>query len=649
MSEKQIQELFDRALEAGRNRDYQQAIDLLQEILVRSDKHPAALLYLGRAYHAVGDLNRAIQALQFYLKLDPDSSEGHFFLGRAYFALGLYGHAFDHLKTSNKLDGSFVPALGLLGLTLLKRGNPQAAISVFERALNLEPDNPRIFTGYLNALLTNGIRLFRRHNYEEARDTLLFIRKHRPESLVTHLYLASIYRELGDPEHSLLHFEEAGRLAPEDPVLHLQKAILHLQRGNNPAAFEEMTEAMHSLGGQKISTQDIQSLLRLMTIVLYQNQRHREALESARRVLRISYRDGDMHAIMAESFSKLGELNKARNHYLRALDTDRNRLEFNYGLSAVLWEQGKYRELRSVLERILRFHPEDEYALYYKALSLPYLVDDVRRTIPALQEQIRRSGPDPHLMNALAREYLRADLPDLAEGWLKRTLKRQADFEEALEQLIEVYSRLKNESKLLRAYADYLKSYPDNLELRKDYARQLYDQGSFARACTQLEMILPREPKNTHFRTMLAHSYRRSAKYPEAILLYRELLLENPKELDLVKPLVISMEHSGNRETVILLLEKAIKLFKEDAWLQHRLGTLYMAEGQLEKAAKIFRSVIGLQPENWQAYGSLGELYGKMGNNEFAERFRKRARDLKALHQGDALEVEADGAPVREK
>jgi tetratricopeptide (TPR) repeat protein len=629
MSEKHIQELFGRALEAGRNRDYQLAIELLQEVLVQSDQFPAALLYLGRAYHAAGDFNRAIQALQFYLKLEPDSAEGHFFLGRAYFTLGLLGHAFRHLETSTTLDGSFVPALGLLGLTLLKRGRPQTAISVFERALSLEPGNQRIFTGYLNALLTNGIRLFRRHHYEEARDTLLFIRKHRPDSLVAHLYLASIYRELGDRELSLLHFEEAGHLAPDDPVLHLQKAILYLQQGNNPAAFEEMTEAMQRLGSQKISTQDVQSLLRIMTIVLFQNQRHREALESARRVLRISYRDGDMHAIMAESFSKLGELKKAKNHYLRALDTDKNRLEFNYGLAAVLWEQGDYEELSSVLDRILRLHPEDEYALYYRALSLPCLVDDVRQTISALQEQIRRSGPDPHLMNALGQEYLRADLPELAEGWFKRTLKRAADFEQALAKLIEVYVRLEDKSKLLRAYADYLKAYPDNLELRKSYAHQLYDQGIYAKACTQLEMILPREPKNTDFRIMLAHSYRQTAKYPEAILLYRELLLESPKELDLVKPLVICMERSGKRETVILLLEKAIKLFKEDVWLQHRLGSLYMAEGRLENAAQTFRSVIGLDPQDWQAYGSLGELYRKMGNNEFAERFRKRSKELK--------------------
>jgi tetratricopeptide (TPR) repeat protein len=246
-----------------------------------------------------------------------------------------------------------------------------------------------------------------------------------------------------------------------------------------------------------------------------------------------------------------------------------------------------------------------------------------------LQEQIRRSGPDPHLMNALGQEYLRADLPDLAEGWFTRTLKRAPDFEQALEKLIEVYTRLEDRSKLLRAYAAYLKAYPENLELRKRYATQLYERGSFAKACTQLEMILPRDPKSPRFRTMLAHSYRQSAKYPEAILLYRELLLETPKDLDLVRPLVICMEKSGNPEPVILLLEKAIKLFKEDAWLQHRLGSLYMAAGQLEKAAETFRSVIGMDPEDWRAYGNLGELYGKMGNNQFAERFRRRSKELK--------------------
>ncbi len=54
-----------------------------------------------------------------------------------------------------------------------------------------------------------------------------------------------------------------------------------------------------------------------------------------------------------------------------------------------------------------------------------------------------------------------------------------------------------------------------------------------------------------------------------------------------------------------------------------------MAQGQLEKAAKIFRSVISLDPNDWHAHSNLGKIYGKMGNNQFAERFVKRAKELK--------------------
>jgi tetratricopeptide (TPR) repeat protein len=501
---------------------------------------------------------------------------------------------------------------------------------VFERALSLEPDNQRVFTGYLNSLLTQGIRLFHRRHYQEARDALLFIRKHRPDSLVAHLYLASIYRELGEVDQSLFHFEEAAHLAPKDPVLHLQKAVLLLQRGDSSTAYEEMTQAMRMLGSDTISAKDAQSLLRIMTIVLFQNRRYGEALESARRVLRASYHDADMHAIMAEAFHELGDLKKSKNHYLRALEADRNRLEFNYGLTAVLWARGEYGQLRSVLARILRINPQDPFALYYRALSLPYLDDDFRNTIPLLQEQIRRSGPDAHLMNALGQEYLRADLPDLAEGWLKRTLNRVSDFEQALEKLIEVYRRLEDKAKLMGAYAEYLNHYPDNLDLRRDYSELLYGEGRFAEACSQLEALVPHEPKNKDLRVKLAHSYRQSSRYPEAVLLYRQLILEAPKSLDLVRSLVFCLEKSSGRETVILLLEKALKFFREDAWLQHRLGALYMREGRLEKAAQMFRGLVGSNPRDWQAYESLSKLYRKMGNTGFAERFRRKADELKA-------------------
>ena len=74
--------LFAKALEAGRGRDYRTAADLLAEVVSGSDRHPQALLYLGRAYQALGEIPRAAHALEFYLKTVARLDSGPF-LSRA--------------------------------------------------------------------------------------------------------------------------------------------------------------------------------------------------------------------------------------------------------------------------------------------------------------------------------------------------------------------------------------------------------------------------------------------------------------------------------------------------------------------------------------------------------------------------------------
>ncbi|MBN1835132.1 MAG: tetratricopeptide repeat protein [Spirochaetales bacterium] len=629
MRTENLQERYDAALEAGRNRDYLRAVELLQGIVVETDRMPEALLYLGRSYHALEDYPRAVQAFGYYLRQQPDSSQGHFFIGRTYFALGLLSRAGRHLRESVRLDAGFAPALGLLGLTLLKSGHPETSVQCFEQALALAPGDEKLFTGYLNALLTQGIRLFHRRSYQDARANLQFILKHRPDSLVAHLYLASIYRELGDHARSLEHFEQASRLQPDDPVLYLQKAATHLNGGDHSAAYAEMGKAMKLLGQQPRIIQDTQGLLRLMTLVLFQNQRHREALECARQVLRQDYHDGEMHAVMAECFGTLGELRKAKNHYQRALEADRRRIEYSYGLADVLWRRGEYRELEALLSRILKLNPGDSYASYYRALSLPFLDASCEQTIPLLQEQIRGFGPDPHLMHALGQEYLRAELPELAEGWFRRTLQRVEDHRGALLALVRVYRELSRAADLQKAFARYLEHYPEDRSTRREFAELLFGRKRYAAARRQLETLLPTEPNSHGLRRMLATCYQRTRRYPEAILLYRELLLETPRAEDLLRALVHCLEETGSRPTAVLLLEKAAKMLKNSRWLPLELARLHVAEEQLEKAATLLRQVVSERPKEWRAYQSLGELYRRMGSDDYARRFLERAEELK--------------------
>ena len=235
--------LLKEALEAGKRRDYPRAVELLTQIVGSTDSLPQASLYLGRALHAVGDYARAAQVLHFFLRERPDSLPGRFFLGRAYLALEEYQEAIRHLKKVVEKDPGFSPAYGLLGLACLKTRRPDKAIWWFAKALEIDPQNKRLQVGYLNTALVLAIRLFYRGDLTDAARLFTEVLEQRRESILPHLYLASIYRELHKDNLALYHMDAASNISPQDPFLHLQKALILLSQGNEAAAGAEIKNA----------------------------------------------------------------------------------------------------------------------------------------------------------------------------------------------------------------------------------------------------------------------------------------------------------------------------------------------------------------------------------------------------------------------
>jgi tetratricopeptide (TPR) repeat protein len=369
-------------------------------------------------------------------------------------------------------------------------------------------------------------------------------------------------------------------------------------------------------------------------MVLFRNRRHRQALEYARTLLRASYRDVQAHAIMAECFVALHEPGKAANHYRRALEAEPDRLELSYGLAAALWEAERYPELIHLTARIDQLNPADGYAAYYRALCRPLLGEDCQATIPALQEQIHRHGPDPALMCALGREYLRADLPELARGWLERTLKADAGNEPALLARIDAERRLADLDQAIEACAEYLHRYPHNAQVRREYAELLFGRKDFARAASEIEQLLPRQPRHAGLRRMLAHSYRGCRRNAEAVLLFRDLLRENPASEELLRELALALAASGSQPSAVALVRKATQAFPDRPGLHVLLGGLYLKARDLERAAQTLRQAVGVFPSDWRLARSLGLVYRRQGNSAFAERFLTRSR---ALRRGGRL------------
>jgi tetratricopeptide (TPR) repeat protein len=631
--------LFEEALEAGRGRDYARAVDLLARLIASSDAYPQALLYLGRAYHALGEFPRAVQALHTFVRTRPESAPGRFFLGRALLALGEYPESVRQLRKAIELQPGFSAAYGVLGLAYLKARRPDKAIWLFARALEIDPQNKRLQVGYLNTALVLAIRLFHRGDFLDAARLFTEVLEQRRSSMLPHLYLATIYRELGRAPLALYHLDAAARISPDDPFLRLQKALILLSQGEKTAAAREIRDGARLLNVGAVAMGTPDEILRFICVNLFRAGRYREAVFYGAKLLKGAYGDPQLHALVAEAYRHMGDLQKAKNHYQRAIEKDRAALELRYGLLAVLWERGEYAELLSESARILQKNRSDETGGYFHSLALARTGSAIEQVLAELQQQVTRRGPDPVLMAELASAYSRAGMPELAEGWYVRSMKAAEPTAESLLSLAAVYEALGKRDKLGETFSRYLELAPDDRAVRRRLIHVLLEQDAFAEAADHITTLLPREPNNAKLKSTLAVCYRRSGRYPEALVIIRDLLSRDPGAEELVKAAVYCLDRMGARAVGMKAIESFMRERGVSLSLVLMLGVLQFQEEALEKAASTFRQAVSMAPQDWRANRNLGMVYRRMGNHDFAEKFLAKAAALRPEPSGEKPEA----------
>lgn len=625
MDRAQIESMFEAALESGRRRDYRRAIELLNAIIAVTDELPQALLYLGRSLHAVGDIRRAVGVLRFFVQRRPSSSAGHFFLGRSYLALDLPDRAASHLSESIRLRPDFAPAESLAGLAFLKLRRPEIAIQHLERAVHLDPSNRSVFTGYLNALLVQAIKSFHRGDVGLAEQLFSFVHHNGDGNVLPMLYLAGIARERGDLAAALDYYNQCHRLAPEDTFILAQRINLLYSTGRATEAAQLLSTANLDRRMAELVTQGGPTTERYVAMYLCEHQRFRQAVHHARRVLRRNPADLECQLVMAESYRRLGDFEKARNHFLRSIRKDRKRVETRFGLILVLWQMGQYEEILQELTKVQRIDPSNRFIPYYRALCRAKLSAPADSTIPELLAQVAAFPDDPVLSAAIGGQFLAEGMLDDAERWFRQTLAFSSNHREALEGLIAVARQRQDDGMTERAYQEFLKVYDDEVDARHELIQHLVDNGRYAAARDEILKQLPYRRNDEQLQRLLALCYRRTRMYTEAAGIYRQLLRRNPSDQDYLLSLVYSLDKAGRTATAIEYLEASLAHFRSPDTLRLILGVLYFRDGRSERALAVLRDMLATSPLDWRVYKNIGVIYKKTGNAAFAEKFLKRA------------------------
>jgi tetratricopeptide (TPR) repeat protein len=649
MPEKEAKRLLEKAIEAGGRRDYAKAVELLTLLLSQTDAMPEAFLYLGRSYNALGEQGKAIEAFRSFLSEGGDEAAGFFFLGRSYLASGRIVEATRSLKRSAEADPNRAPTWALLGATLLKRRRTKASVDCLERAVSLDPDDKRIFRGYLNALYARGVRLLARGDADMARQILGFAVENGLDGAAIRLWKAKALREVGRIPEAIADCEAALRLAPGDPSIRWLRAGLLLAAGRQAEALAEFDAIRAQHPDLPALPADDATLARLRASVAFREGRYKQAVSDCMPLLRANPKDPALRSIAAESLRALGELERSKDHWMRAIEAAPEEAEFRLGLALTLYDLGDYEGSLKAAERARKLGAEDTEVDYYSALCSSRLGADPKRLVPALQGLLRdraRSGaePDPRLMFALGEALYRSGRPDLAKGWFEKVLLLAPDHELSLLYLISVSESLGADEARGQAYEAYLEAYPDNQKLRREYLGILVAAGDWEGAAAQIEESLVYGKPDLRTMRLLAIAYRSTERYREAAIAYRDLLREEPSSGEYLLGLAYCLERDGKADYALSLLEKAPKAAKSKAAPWMFQAALYSRSSKNEEAVAALRAALERERGNERAWRNLVAVYRKQGLTELAANCEEEARTALASSAKAASAAKAKAA-----
>jgi arylsulfatase A-like enzyme/Tfp pilus assembly protein PilF len=177
----------------------------------------------------------AIPVLQDLIVKNPDQSMLYFKLGGCYLELKQFEKAIPALRKAAELDPTFVTAQLNLGRALMATENYKASAAVFESLSNKYPK-------LMEAKLLLEISYQKWGRFPEAIQECKKVLHQQPEQYDTYLVLGQSLAATGELDQAESTFEKAIALRPRDPQPHLQLSYVYDRLGRSLDAARERQE-----------------------------------------------------------------------------------------------------------------------------------------------------------------------------------------------------------------------------------------------------------------------------------------------------------------------------------------------------------------------------------------------------------------------
>jgi tetratricopeptide (TPR) repeat protein len=592
------------ALIAFAEKQYDESLTLIENILFRDPANIEARLLQAQVWLAKGETKRALEGLENLSNSLPKHPAIKYDLARAY----------------------------------LQDRKPAQAAAALKKAIAVYPD-------YNEAILLLGEVNLQTGNSQEVIASILDLLKKQPDLVAAQLILAKAYIAQGQANDAIALIREQIKASPKDPSGHLRLGLLLRRVGTIEEARKALEEA------QKLSPDNMLAFSQLVDLDV-QIKDFSAATLRVRAQLEKTPESAIAHFMEGKVYAAQGDWNRAESAFIKALELDRN-FPGAYGmLISTYLASNNLPKAISQLEAILSNDPKNTRALMLSGL----LYDKLNNFSKAREayEKLLSIDPDfaPALnnlaylyvdrLNDLNKAYelarkaraLKSSDPAIADtlGW---ALYKRGEYQQALLLLQEsarnlptnpeiqfhlgmasyMTGRIEEARTAFRQAAEASGSFPDKEEAKRRLSL-LGDAGSERTQVSGDEVTFNEQSEDPSAQVRLGESYEKQGAFAEAAASYEKAIELNPNLLSANAQL--AQLHAGplqDTEKALKFAKKARELAPNDPKIIGILGSVAYQTGNFTWAYSLLQESSRQLPSNpevlhqlaWSAY-SLGKV-----------------------------------------
>ena len=281
----------------------------------------------GRLFTKVNDLEMSQISYERTLQLDPAYPGAHFNMGLNAFRRGLLRQAVNYYFKEEEVNPDPDAVLYLeWGKTYAQLGEPDSAQAAYEKAIEIQPDNP-----------------------------------------TTYMWLGQLMEEIGELDKALEYSHQGAELRPDDPDYEYIIGSLYFRKGDTEKAFEYLEPIVDKMefhqGVQYNYGQVLRRLGREEEAQIYlaradSAQQLQQMVNDAVIGVNNDPQDRDKWVGLAMLLWKTGQQERAIESYMTAVNIDPANPGLQSNLAMMLVESGRFEDGIRRYETILRIWPE---------------------------------------------------------------------------------------------------------------------------------------------------------------------------------------------------------------------------------------------------------------------------------------------------